>query len=216
MDLGLRGFVASSEPSVRLVDFLRDCIELETRIGDLYERYASLWSSDPRVARFWAEMSFEERVHAAVLAACKRALEDNDRQEPIDRAGWAAVRGFVRALTTWAEPRSLDEALDTALNLEELELGRIHGEILRLSGLTSEGAGIARDPSDERHVESLLTAIERHGRDVRLRQRAEAHRANRAGDDRPATISAALRTTCRRVVGDRAPTRALLSSHAAR
>ena len=60
---------------MRLVDLLRQCAELEIRIGELYQDFAARWHADSGLAWFWTEMAAEERQHASLLSAAALALE---------------------------------------------------------------------------------------------------------------------------------------------
>ena len=118
----------------------------------------------------------------------------------------------MRALTSWPAPATVDEALKTALELEELELDRVHAELLRISGLESAGAGVDERGAIEEHVERLLAMIEHRATDEGLRRRAEAHRHSREAAP-PASIDAALRAISKRLWGERgAPSRTITES----
>lgn len=188
---------------MQLVDLLRECAELESHIGELYQGFAARWHADRDLASFWTEMASAERQHASLLsAAAALAIEKPERLEAIDATSLAAIRGFVRALTSWPAPTNVDDALKTALELEELELDRVYAELLRISGVESAGASTDEQCSIEEHVELLLAMIERRATDQGLRRRVEAHRRSREAAP-PASIGAALRGISKRLWGER-------------
>jgi hypothetical protein len=188
---------------VRLVDLLRQCAELESRIGELYQAFAVRWHADSPLASFWSEMASAERQHASLLStAAALALEKLERHEAVDPANFASIRGFVLALTSYPAPATVDEALRTALELEELELDRVHAELLRISGLESASSCVEERAAAEEHVEQLLTMIERCATDEGLRRRVEAHRCSREAVP-PASVDAALRAISQRLWRDR-------------
>jgi rubrerythrin len=186
---------------MRLVDLLSQCAELEIRIGELYQAFALRWHADSRLASFWSGMASEERHHASVLsAAAALAHEKEDLREAADPRSFASIRGFVLALTSYPAPTTVDDALRTALELEELELDRVHTELVRLSGLEAAGADDEGRAAAEEHVEQLLAMIERCATDEGLRRRVEANRRNREAAP-PASVEAALRAISRRLWG---------------
>ncbi|HSD11662.1 MAG TPA: hypothetical protein VLF14_11785 [Candidatus Binatia bacterium] len=188
---------------MQLVDLLRQCAELETRIGELYQAFALRWNADSPVASFWSEMASAERQHASSLsAAAALSLEKQERHDAIDPTNFASIRGFVLALTSHPPPATLDEALRTALELEELELDRVHAELLRGSRLESAGGGVEERAGAEEHVEQLLVMIERCATNEGLRRRAAAHRRSREAGP-PAGVDAVLRAISQRLWGDR-------------
>jgi rubrerythrin len=188
---------------VRLADLLRECAELESRIGELYQGFAARWHADRDLASFWTEMASAERQHASLLsAAAALAIEKPERLEAIDATSLASIRGFVRALTSWPAPTNVDDALKTALELEELELDRVYAELLRISGGESAGAGTDEQFGIEEHVELLLAMIERRATDQALRRRVEGHRRSREAAP-PASLGAALRGVSKRLWGER-------------
>ena len=189
---------------MQLVDLLRECAELESHVGELYQGFAARWRADRDLASFWTEMASAERQHASLLlsAAAALALEKPERLEAIDATSLASIRGFVRALTSWPAPTNVDDALKTALELEELELDRVYAELLRISGVESAGASTDEQCSIEEHVELLLAMIERRATDQGLRGRVEAHRRSREAAP-PASIGAALRGISKRLWGER-------------
>jgi rubrerythrin len=188
---------------VQLADLLRECAELESHIGELYQGFAARWHADRDLASFWTEMASAERRHASLLsAAAALAIEKPERLEAIDATSLASIRGFVRALTSWPAPTNVDDALKTALELEELELDRVYAELLRISGVESAGASTDEHCSIEEHVELLLAMIERRATDEGLQRRVEAHRRSREAAP-PASIGAALRGISKRLWGER-------------
>jgi len=188
---------------VQLADLLRECAELESHIGELYQRFAARWHADRDLAPFWTEMASAERQHASLLSAVAAlAVEKPERLEAIDATSLASIRGFVRALTSWPAPTNVDDALKTALELEELELDRVYAELLRISGVESARASTDEPCGIEEHVELLLAMIERRATDQGLRRRVEAHRRSR-GAAPPASIGAALRGVSKRLWGER-------------
>jgi len=186
---------------VRLVDLLRQFEELESRIGELYQDFAARWHADSGLASFWTEMASTERQHASLLSAAALALE-NERHEAVDATSLASIRGFVRALTSWPAPVTVDESLKNALELEELELDHVYAELLRPSGLESAGTAIDERGGGEEHVELLLAMIERRATDEGLRRRAEAHRRSREAAP-PASVGTALRAISKRLGSER-------------
>jgi hypothetical protein len=187
---------------VRLVDLLRQFAELESRIGELYQDFAARWHADSGLASFWNEMASTERQHASLLSAAAALALEHERHEAVEATSLASIRGFVRALTSWPAPVSVDESLKNALELEELELDHVYAELLRTSGFESAGTAIDERGGGEEHVELLLAMIERRGTDEGLRRRAEAHRRSRKAAP-PASVGAALRAISKRLCSER-------------
>jgi hypothetical protein len=187
---------------MRLVDLLRQFAELENRIGELYQDCAARWHADSGLASFWTEMASTERQHASLLSAAAGLTLEKEPHEPIDAASLASIRGFVRALTSWPAPATVDDALKNALELEELELDHIYAELLRISGLECAGSAFDKQSGAEEHVELLLAMIERRATDEGLRRRADAHRRSHEAA-RPASVGAALRAISKRLWRER-------------
>jgi len=186
---------------MRLVDLFRQCAELESAIGDLYQDFAARWQADAGLASFWTEMASTERQHASLLSAAADLALEKEWCEPIDATSVASIRGFVTALTSWPAPATVDDALKNALDLEELELDHIYAEFLRISGLESAGSGIEQLGRGQEHVELLLDMIERRATDEGLRRRVEGHRRSPEAAP-PASAVAALRAISKRLWGE--------------
>ena len=77
---------------MQLADLLRECAELESHIGELYQGFAARWHADRDLASFWTEMASAERQHASLLSA---AAELAMWFEP------AELHGYDRDIDRW-------------------------------------------------------------------------------------------------------------------
>jgi hypothetical protein len=164
---------------MRLSELLQECARLEDRIRNLYEFFGSVFGEDAELGSFWSEMARAERAHASRLqeaADNPRADEQTADASPLD-----LIRGYVGALTSGWRPATLDEALRTALDLEELELDHVHAVLLQILG---EPPPEPASHGNDEHRELLLDMIARRGTGRALRERAEAQRRRgRSGED---------------------------------
>jgi hypothetical protein len=175
---------AHAERMMRLSELLQECARLEDRIGDLYERFGAAFGEDAELGSFWSEMAQAERAHASVL----QEAADNPRadEQSADASALGVIRGYVGALTGWRTPATLDEALRTALDIEELELDQVHAALLGVLGEPFPKPG---SHENDEHRALLLDVIARRGTARALLARAEAQRRRGRSRDEPSIAS---------------------------
>ncbi|MHB8766916.1 MAG: hypothetical protein ACYDA8_21605 [Deferrisomatales bacterium] len=150
-----------------LLSFLKECEELETRVGRLYAALAARFADHGRVAALFRELAAEEVTHARTF----RLLQSLGAQA----AGSGAVDPEFAA-----RRGALGEQLDQAL--AAVELGRpISPEsavslALRIEASSLEanvGAAVkSEDPGFRQLVDSLLSGDRKHERQLRELQRS--------------------------------------------
>lgn len=138
--------------AVKLAETLRECAELERRIGGFYEQFAEIGHADPSVERFWRTMAEEEREHARALDELADTLGPASPRHPFDRSAVAQLRGYLTGTGRLLGEVTLDDAFQAALDLESLEL---HGVYERLVAFL--------DQRPEVPEEALRTCLTRLG-----------------------------------------------------
>ena len=100
----------SRKPNV-IIDIL---IELETRIGELYKRFADMFQE---YGDFWRSIASQEEKHARILKSC-HSPNFNEGGLSIESA--RALLSYVRRQSDDIQKRniSIEDALSVAFNIE--------------------------------------------------------------------------------------------------
>lgn len=175
---------------MKLSEALRQCAEVEKRIGEFYDRFAGIWAQDEKIGPFWRGMADAERTHASVLEAAAEYAAGSDRREPVDPSAIAHIRGYVIGMTTLEHEVDLTEAFRLAVELEGLELDELYRSLIQLTGgdfLPVSATVKASLEEFGRHEEALFAMIEQHVDDARLlaevrRRREDAARRDVTGE----------------------------------
>jgi len=162
---------------MELCEIIGYCAGIERTIAEIYGSFAERWPQQP-CGPLWRELANEELGHAALLDNAAR-LPAAKREEPsIDAPKLEAIREHVVMHFPKLET-TLDQALDIALDLEELELDNIYRRLLALTSDDSRMSSAFRTALGQysHHEERLLAAIEKHSKDPALLQRAAQARS---------------------------------------
>jgi len=164
------------EPAAAMVVQLREiighCAGIERTIAEIYASFAERWPQLP-FGELWRELANEELVHGALLDNAARLPAAKQEEASIDASKLKTIRDrVVKRLPTLRT--TLDQAFHTALDLEELELGNIYRRLLALTTDDSRMSSTFRTALGQysHHEERLLAAIEEHGKDPSLLERA--------------------------------------------
>jgi hypothetical protein len=164
------------EPAAAMVVQLREiighCAGIERTIAEIYASFAERWPQLP-FGELWRELANEELVHGALLDNAARLPAAKQEEASIDASKLKTIRDrVVKRFPTLRT--TLDQAFHTALDLEELELGNIYRRLLALTTDDSRMSSTFRTALGQysHHEERLLAAIEEHGKDPSLLERA--------------------------------------------
>lgn len=162
--------------AVKLTRALRQSAGIERSVAQAYAAFAAHWRSDPEVASLWRRMAEAEARHAAVLERAADLAAAADPVEAVDPSAFARLSGHVAALTCPAPPpRNLDEALETALALERLDLDGLHRALISIAAPGLEDAvGVGRMVTGAEHLGPLLVLADRCQAAADLRARINA------------------------------------------
>ncbi|MET0153845.1 MAG: hypothetical protein ABW298_14715 [Candidatus Binatia bacterium] len=157
---------------MKLCEIIGHCAGIERTIAEIYASFAERWPQPP-FGPVWRELANEELGHGALLDNAARLPAAGRKDASIDAAKLGAIRervvqSFPKRTTT------LEQALDTALDLEELELDNIYRRLLALTTDDSRMSSTFRTALGQysHHEERLLAAIDEHAKDPALLERA--------------------------------------------
>ncbi len=157
---------------MKLCEIIAHCAGIERTIAEIYASFAERWPQPP-FGPLWRELANEEVGHGALLDNAARLPAAERNEQSIDAPKLEAIREsvlkrFPKRATT------LDQALDTALDLEELELDNIYRRLLALTTDDSRMSSTFRTALGQysHHEERLLAAIDAHAKDPALLERA--------------------------------------------
>jgi hypothetical protein len=162
---------------MKLCEIIGHCAGIERTIAEIYAGFAERWPQPP-LGPLWRALANEELGHGVLLDNAAR-LPAATREEPsidarqLDAIRESVVKRFPKLGTT------LDQALDTALDLEELELDNIYRRLLALTTDDSRMSSTFRTALGQysHHEERLLAAIDEHSKDPALLERAAQARS---------------------------------------
>ena len=161
---------------MELCEIIGYCAGIERTIAEIYASFAERWPQQP-FGPLWRELAHEELGHAALLDNAARLPAAQREEASVDAPKLEAIREkvvsrFPKRKTT------LLQALDIALDLEELELDNIYRRLLALTTDDSRMSSAFRTALGQysHHEERLLAAIEGHAKDPSLLARAAVAR----------------------------------------
>lgn len=167
-----QGGTAEEEGS-RAVDvgqLIEAMIGVETRLSRLYGRLALHFPNDPQVAAIWHTLSTDESQHALNLTVL-RAMAQVGAKAP-GSLSWnsAAVEEALAKLGEYERrvesgPVSLVEALTIAVALEASEIDVVYHVLLDAFDRPLPEVLTRFSASTEEHLNRLVAAVDRLGRD---------------------------------------------------
>ena len=117
-----------------LTEILQQCAALQRRIAAVYRHLAERAQGDTGTARLWRELALEEETHADIL---KRELQSFDEADdsgsflPEYSERLTQLEQVLRELEgRAAQARSLDDALATAVAIEQSGLEDIYDDVV--------------------------------------------------------------------------------------
>ncbi|MBI4515921.1 MAG: hypothetical protein HY699_08920 [Deltaproteobacteria bacterium] len=117
-----------------VTEILERCASLESRTATVYRHLAERAHADPQTARLWRELALEQETHADVLRRELRSFEDDDDSGAFLPEYSERLEHLERTLhvleTRAASAQTLDDALATAVALEQSELEDIYDDVL--------------------------------------------------------------------------------------
>jgi hypothetical protein len=117
-----------------LTEILQQCADLQKRIAIVYRRLATQADAGHGAARLWHELALEEETHADILTRELQSFDEADDSgaflpEYADRL--ARLERTLRDIEDRAaRARSLDDALATAVAIEQSELEDIYDDVV--------------------------------------------------------------------------------------
>lgn len=162
---------------MRVEEMLHRCTELERRAAAMYRRFAADSAEDDALRSLWSRLADEEEEHAGALG---RAGEQSGvaGQSRID--GWTEAVAEAERVLAEAEaapPRTPDERLAIALDLERTEIDALREALLALAGKPE-----AEARATGRHAATLADAATRSSTDPRVLLKASlVHAHERLG-----------------------------------
>ena len=163
--------------SCKLREIIGHCAGIERTIAEIYASFAEAsfaerWPQLP-FGDLWRELANEELVHGALLDNAARLPAAKREEASVDASKLKAIRDrVVKRFPTLGT--TLDQAFHTALDLEELELDNIYRRLLAVTTDDSRMSSTFRTALGQygHHQERLVAAIEEHGKDPSLLERA--------------------------------------------
>jgi hypothetical protein len=162
---------------MKLCEIIAHCAGIERTIAEVYASFAERWPQPP-LGPLWRALANEELGHGVLLDNAARLPAASREESSIDARQLDAIRESVvkrcpKLGTT------LDQALGTALDLEELELDNIYRRLLALTTDDSRMSSTFRSALGQysHHEERLLAAIDEHAKDPALLERAAQARS---------------------------------------
>lgn len=161
---------------MKLNEIVQRCVTIEQMLAELYRSFATRFS-EPAVHRFWSELADEEVSHGIALGEVVRLPAAERDDGAIDARKIEAMHTLVEGCFGLAEP-SLDQALDLALDLEDMELDNIYR---RLHAITVDDRRMSHAfrtamGAIGKHEQRILDMIEQCASDPQLRAKAAARR----------------------------------------
>jgi rubrerythrin len=161
----------------RGLDLLERFSEIEGLVAKIYFRFSHLFLDRPELRDFWWEMAKEEEQHAAILLACRDAIENYGEEilDPrITREKADELREtLLRLLAKGTPSLSVEEAFRIALEIESSEIDAIYGKLVQLGGPkvahTLQNLGVPASAQRQK----LKAALKRHCNDPDLLAAAE-------------------------------------------
>lgn len=162
---------------MRVEEMLKRCTALERRAAAMYRRFAEDSAEDDALRSLWVRLADEEEEHAGALGRAG-ARPGAAAQSRID--GWTDAVAEAERVLAEAEatpPRTPDERLALALDLERTEIDALREALLALAG-TPE----AEARATSRHAATLADVASRSSSDPRVLLKASlVHAHERLG-----------------------------------
>jgi hypothetical protein len=164
---------------MQLREIIGQCAAIERVIAEIYATFAERWPQLP-LGGLWRELANEELVHGALLDNAARLPAAKRKEDSVDASQLQMIRERVVRRLPKLET-TLDQAFQTALDLEELELDNIYRRLLAITTDDSRMSSTFRTALGQysHHEERLLAAVEEHAKDASLLQRAAEARKRR-------------------------------------
>lgn len=162
---------------MKLGEIVGHCAGIERTIAEIYASFAERWPQPP-FGPLWQALANEELGHGALLDNVARLPAAAREEASIDAPQLDAIRESV-AKRFPKRGTTLDQAFDTALDLEDLELDNIYRRLLALTTDDSRMSSTFRTALGQysHHEERLLAAIDEHAKDPALLERAAQARS---------------------------------------
>src|SRR5262245_17350619 len=150
---------------MRLCEIIGRCAGIERTISEIYASFAEQWP-EPPLGPLWRDLSNEELGHGTLLDNAAFLPAAQREEASVDPPKLEAIRAQVLSRLPKRET-TLDQALDIALDLEELELDNVYRRLLALTTDDSRMSSTFRAALGQysHHEERLLAAIEKHAKD---------------------------------------------------
>jgi rubrerythrin len=157
---------------MKVSEIIGHCSGIERTIAEIYSSFAERWPQSP-FGPLWRDLANEELGHGNLLDSAARLPAAQREEASVDAAKLEAIRAQVVSRLPKRET-TIEQALDIALDLEELELDNIYRRLLALTTDDSRMSSTFRTALGQysHHEERLLAAIEAHAKDPLLLQRA--------------------------------------------
>jgi rubrerythrin len=154
----VRQFV-EAEPAT-IGGLLTVAVQLEAAARQFYEGLAERCAWCPEVAKFWQIMAADEACHENRLIEWRASLNEERLLQPVDprmlETGRTLLATTVEELLV--EIRNLDDAYETAHDLESSEINAIFGFFIRQFAREPRVAAMLMQELDE-HAERLMTGF---------------------------------------------------------
>jgi rubrerythrin len=159
---------------MKLSEIIEQCAGTERTIADVYRSFAERWP-DPPLGDLWRVLAEEEVGHGVLLDNAARLPAADREESSIEIGKLDAIR--ARVIRHIANPETtIDDALSSALDLEELELENVYRRLLALTADDSRMASAFRGALGQfsHHEQRLIAAIDAFAKTPALRERGKA------------------------------------------
>lgn len=114
-------------PKTTFKEIFENAIEIEKSAGQLYVKFAKMFSSFPKAAEFWKEMNKDELDHAKWLIEIKESLSDKELSSYPDYNLILKVHNINKLLDEYSAKNidNLDDAYELANEIESSEVNNL-------------------------------------------------------------------------------------------
>ncbi|MEJ2568706.1 MAG: ferritin family protein [candidate division WOR-3 bacterium] len=114
-------------PETTFEEIFENAIEIEKTAGQIYAKFAKMFSSFPNAANFWKEMDKDESDHARWLIEIKESLSDKELSSSPDYDLILKVHHINKLLEEYSSQKieNLDDAYELANDIESSEVNNL-------------------------------------------------------------------------------------------
>ena len=114
-------------PKTTFEEIFENAIEIEKSAGQIYAKFAKMFSSFPKAAEFWKEMNRDELDHAKWLIEIKETLSDEELSSSPDYNLILKVHHINKLLEEYSARNidNLDDAYELANEIESSEVNNL-------------------------------------------------------------------------------------------